>query len=106
MQRRQPPAGAANPITQGGAIQRDALASEDLRLSIQWQVVAVFVDQDMRQQRFGGHTAVDRAVRCRRLHDRLPTGAARVARSVRHSDAEVCRQVIQHLGAVVADQMQ
>jgi hypothetical protein len=34
MQRRQPPAGAANPVAQGRTIQRQALAREDLGLAI------------------------------------------------------------------------
>jgi hypothetical protein len=34
VQRRQPPAGAAHPGTQRGAIQRDTLAGKDLRLAI------------------------------------------------------------------------
>jgi hypothetical protein len=34
VQRRKPPAAAANPIAQAGTVQRDALAGKDLRLAI------------------------------------------------------------------------
>jgi hypothetical protein len=71
MQRFQPPAGAADPVAQRGTIQRHALAGEDLRLAIQWQMVGIFADQDMRQQRLGRHAAVYRPVWCGRLHDGL-----------------------------------
>ena len=45
MQRRQPPAGAADPVAQGGTIQRHALTGEDLGLAIQRQMIAIFADQ-------------------------------------------------------------
>ena len=54
MQRRQPPAGAAYPIAQGGTVQRHALPGEDLRLAIQRQMIAEFVHQHMREQGLGG----------------------------------------------------
>ena len=68
MQRRQPPAGAANPIAQRGTIQCDALAGEDLRLTIQRQMVAVLADEHMRQQRLGRHATVNGTLRRRRLY--------------------------------------
>ena len=36
--------GAADPVGQGGAIERDALAGVDLRLAIEWRVVGIFGD--------------------------------------------------------------
>src|SRR4051812_21964045 len=51
IQRLQPPAGASDPVAQSGTIQLDTLAGEDLRLAIQRQVVGLFVDQNVGQQR-------------------------------------------------------
>ena len=45
IQRRQPPAGAAHPVAQRRAVQRDALACQHLRLPIQRQTIAVLADQ-------------------------------------------------------------
>ena len=84
----------------------DALAGEDLRLAIQRQVVAVFVDQHMRQQRLGRHAAVDRPLRRRRLNDRFLAGPAAIARPADHPDPQLGRDVVQHLGPVFADPMQ
>ena len=106
VQRRQPPAGAAHPGAQGGTIQRHTLAGEDLRLAIQRQMVGVFVDQHMRQQRLGGHAAVDRTLRRRRLHDRLLAGSAAIPRPADHADPQLGRHVVQHLRPVFADDVQ
>ena len=38
-----------NPIGQGGALQIYAIAFEDLALAIEWQVIGVLADQDVRQ---------------------------------------------------------
>ena len=49
-QRFQQPCCLADPIGQGGALQIDAVALEDLPLAIERQMVGVFADQHMRQQ--------------------------------------------------------
>lgn len=46
-----PPAGATDPTGQRGTRQIDAVASEDLRLPIQRRVIAIFADEDLRDQR-------------------------------------------------------
>ena len=106
VQRRQPPAGAPDPVAQGRAIQRDPLAAEDLRLAIQRQMVAVLVDQDMRQQCLGRHAAVDWPLAGGCLHDRRLAGATAIARPTGHADPEVGGDIVQHLRAVFADQVQ
>jgi hypothetical protein len=106
VQRSEPPAGAPHPIAQRGTIQRHALAREDLRLAIQRQMIGVFVDQHMRQQRLARHAAVDRSFRCRCLHDRLFTGPAAIARAADHSHPQLGGHIVQHLRLVFADQMQ
>ena len=106
VQRRQPPAGAARPGAQGGTIQRHTLAGKDLRLTIQRQMVGVFVDQHMRQQRLGGHAAVNRTFRSGRLHDRLLAGSATIPRPADHADPQLGRHIVEHLRPIFADDMQ
>ena len=78
LQRLQPPAGAADPVRQGRAVELDAVAGEDLALAVERQVVAVLADQHMGQQARARHALGDRPLRCRRLVDR-PAGPAAVA---------------------------
>jgi len=106
VQRRQPPAGAAHPGAQSGTIQRDTLAGKDLHLTIQRQVVGVFVDQHMRQQRLGGHAAVNRTLRRWRLNNRLLAGSATISRPADHSDPQLGRYVVEHLRLIFADDVQ
>jgi hypothetical protein len=106
VQRRQPPAGAANPAARCGTIQRHALTGEDLGLTVQWQMIAVPADQHMREQRFGRQATVDRTIRRGRLHDSLLAGPAAITRPADHSHLEPGRDVIQHLRAVFADGVQ
>jgi hypothetical protein len=47
------PGGAANPIGQGRAVQRDALAGIDLGLPVKRQVIGVFGDQHLGHGRLG-----------------------------------------------------
>ena len=106
MQRRQPPAGATDPIAQGGTVQRHALPCEDLCLAIQRQMLAELVDQHVRQQRLGCHAAVDRPLRRGGLHDGFLAGPAAITRPADHPDPQLRRDVVQHLGPVLADQVQ
>lgn len=131
MQRRWPPAGAAQggsqvspsllacqrfasaaygtgskPVAQGRTVQRHTLAGEDLCLAIQRQMVAVFVDQHMGQQCLGRHAGVDWPLGSRPLHHGFCAGPATIPWPAGHPDPEVGRNVIQHLAAVFADQMQ
>jgi hypothetical protein len=106
MQRRQPPTSAANPVAQRRTVQRHTLAGEDLGLAIQWQMIAEFVDQDLGEQSLGGHAAVDRARGRRCLHHGFLAGATSVTRPADHPDPDLGGNVVQHLGAIFADQMQ
>ena len=106
IQRLQPPAGASDPVTQGGTIQVDALAGKDLRLAIERKVVSIFVDQHVCEQRLGRQAAVDRPFRRGRLHDSAFACPAAIARAADHLNPKLRWNVIKHLGAVLADHMQ
>jgi hypothetical protein len=69
-------------------------------------VVGIFVDQNVGQQRLGRQATVDRPFRRWRLHHRAVARPAAIARAADHLNADLCRDVIQHLGAVFADRMQ
>ena len=51
LQRLQPPAGAADPVGKGRAIQLDALARKNLALPIERKMIAVLGDQNMARPR-------------------------------------------------------
>jgi hypothetical protein len=53
-ERPQPPAGLADPVAQGGAVELDALPGQDLALPVERDAVAVLRDQYLDQQRLGG----------------------------------------------------
>ena len=100
------PAGATHPVAKRGTIQRHALAREDLRLAIQRQVVSEFVHQHMRQQRLGGHAAIDRPLARGRLHDGLFAGPAAISRPADQPDPKLRWNIVQHLCPVLADLVQ
>ena len=79
LQRLQPPAGAADPVRQGRAVDLDALAGEDLALPIERKMIAVFGDQDMGEKTRAGEALGDRLFRSGGLVDG-PTGPAPIAR--------------------------
>ena len=86
---------------QHGAAKLDALAGEDLALPVQGQVVAVFVDQNMGQQRGRSHAPFDGQRRHRFLNHGLTNPAAeRRAHVPDHPEA--ARDIIQDLGHVTA----
>ena len=66
-QRPQPPAGLADPVAQGGAVELDALPGQDLALPVERDAVAVLGHQHLDQQRLGGQAAGDDARRRRLL---------------------------------------
>ena len=106
VQRSQPPTGPANPVAQRRTIQRHTLASEDLRLPIQRQGVAVLADQNLSQQSLGGQPAINRTLRGWRLNDSPFAHPAAIARPADHAHPQLGGDVVQHLGAVFADPMQ
>ena len=106
IERRQPPARTSHPGTQRRTIQRDALALEHLRLAVERQRITELADHHMRDQRFRRHAAIDRPLRRRRLHHGALAGAASIARPAHHLHAQLGRNQVELLGAVLADHMQ
>ena len=68
-------------------------------------MIAVFVDQHVRQQRFGRHAAIDRTLGRGGLAHRLFAAPAAVARPADDADTQLGRHVIQHFRTVFADHM-
>jgi len=95
--------GAADPIGQGGAIERDARPSVDLRLAIEWRVIGIFADQHMRDQCLGRNAVLDQPLRRRRLHHLAGASCAGIFGAARHDHLELCRDHIEPLCDVLAD---
>ena len=105
-QRLQPPCRPAHPVRQGGAVEMDAVALQDLGLAVQWQTVVVLRHRHLGQQTFGRQTAGDGAVRRRSLHDRLGAAPAAVERAFGDPDAQAQRHGIEALGLLDTDLVQ
>ena len=60
----------------------------------------------MRHQCFSCHAAIDRPLRRRRLDYRILAGTAGVARTAHHLDAQLGRNLVEHLTPVLADHVQ
>src|SRR2546427_3633723 len=91
MHRPQRESGAAYPVRQGGAIERDALACIDLRLTIERRVIGIFGDQHMRDQRLGGNAVLDQPLQRRRLHHFASADLAGIFGTARHDHLELRR---------------
>src|SRR3546814_2226320 len=81
LQRRDAP---ADPVGQRGAADLDALPREDLRLTVKRKVIAVFVDEHIRDQCLGWQAAGHHMCRCRRLVHAVGAAAAGI-RSEEHT---------------------
>ncbi|MBU6498763.1 MAG: hypothetical protein KGQ40_09570 [Rhodospirillales bacterium] len=103
VQRFQPPAGPSHPVAECGTIELHTVPGEHLRLAIQRQVIAVFADQHVRDQRLGGHAAIQGTLRGGRLHHRALAAPAAIFGPADYPDPERGRRVVQHLGTVFAD---
>jgi hypothetical protein len=101
----EPPACAANPARERRAAELDAVTVEDLRLPIEWKVIAVFADQHVREQRGRRQTASDQPLRRAGLHN-LVTDSAGVFGPGRAHDAKLSWYPIQHLADALTDQME
>ena len=97
--------GAPDPIGERRAIERDALASVDLRLPVERKVVGVFGDEHLRDEVVRRQAALDEPRRRGRLYDRLASPAG-VSRPPHHQHAERRRHDVEALGDVLADPMQ
>ena len=106
IERLEPPARTSDPGAERGAVERDALALEHLRLAVERKRVTEFADHHMSNQRLGGHPAVDRPLRRRCLQHRVLAGAARITRAADHLHAQLAGDDVELLGAVLADQVQ
>ena len=96
---------APDPVRQRRAVEIEPVASVDLALTIQGQVVAVLGHQDVGQKPWPGPAALDRARGQGRLHEALasPAGEARPRDAVHH---EAAGDVLQLLGDVLAQASQ
>jgi len=65
-----------DPSGQRRAIEINSETRKDLRLPVQRRVIAVFADQDLREERWRRQAACDRALRRRRLRYRSASAAA------------------------------
>lgn len=105
-QRRQPPCSPPNPVGERRAVRRNALPRIYLRLAIERQVVGIFADEHMRDQRLGRQPALDDAMRRRSLHWRRIASAASLARAAGHQHAKRGRDDIKPFRDILADDMQ
>ena len=105
LQRLQPPDGSANPVRECRAIQLDTVPRKDLALSVQWEVIAVFGNQNVGQQSGSGQAFGDRALRGRSLVDR-PAGATAKTWSADTDNAQPRRHVVEHLADALADEVE
>src|SRR5215470_12757541 len=105
VQRVEPPACAADPCGQRRAIEINAETRKDLRLPVQRRVIAIFADQDLREQRRRRQAACNRALRSRRLRHRSASAAA-IFGAANADDTKLRRHPIQHLADAFADRVQ
>jgi len=65
----------ADPVGHCGALEIEPFPGIDLALPVEWQVVGILRDEDMREQARAGATAFDRATGKRGLVEPVTTGA-------------------------------
>lgn len=93
-----------NPAPHARAVERDAVACGDLRLTVQRGMVRVLGNEDVSQQARVGNAALDRQTRHRRLREVIAAGADALA-SDRADHLEGGRDASELLGNVFADQL-
>ena len=93
--------GAPDPVREGGAVEIEPAAGEDLALAVQGKMVAVLGDQDVGEEPRPRPTPLDRPGWQRRLHEALatPAGEARPRDAV-HDEAP--GDVLELLGDILA----
>lgn len=91
------------PSLQGRSIKLDALAGVNLRLPVKWDVIGVFSDHYLRDQRFGRKAALDNPCGSLGLHNRAFAGTAAIARPACHQHAERRRHDVEAFGDIFAD---
>src|SRR5690606_11034351 len=95
----------SDPVCQRRAAELDAFPSIDLRLAVQWQVIAIFRDEHMSKEPGAGEPLRNRPARRGRLHD-LRTTTARELRPHMTDYAQLTRNVLEHLRDVLAKRLQ
>ena len=98
--------GTADPVGQGGSVELHALATVDLGLAIERQVICVFADQHMRHRRLGGHTARDQPRWRGRLDDPIRARAAGIFGTAGDDDPELGGHDIQPFRDIFPDAVQ
>ena len=93
----------ANPIGQDRAVQIEAGPRQYLALTIEWQMICIFANQNMGERPFGWQAAHDQMGRRWRLGHSVGAGPARIFRTHGDNNAQLCRHYIQPLCAVFAD---
>ncbi len=97
--------GFADPDDQGGAVEIEALAVEDLALAVKRQVIGILADQDMGQKARPGAAALDGARRKRRLDEAFAAGAGQPGPDDPVHD-EAAGDILEFFGDVFADPVQ
>jgi hypothetical protein len=101
-QRRDQRRDLADPRRHGGPIELDAFTRVDAGLPIEWEMVAVFADQNVRQQARSSLAALDRQRWHRALHHTL-AAPARERRADVPNYLEMAGDVIENAGDILAD---
>ncbi len=101
----EPPARAADPTGESRPFNLDTMAGEDLRLPVQRQVVAIFGDQYLCEQRRRRQSTCDRTLRRGCLVDRA-AGTTTIFRAADAHDTELSRHPVEHLANTFTDGMQ
>ena len=97
--------GITDPERQCGALDRDALAQQNLSLAIERQVPGIFGCQDIGHHRLGRQPALDQPLGRRRLDGRLFAGPAGIFGTMCDDHAELGRDHVQPLRRLLADHM-
>jgi hypothetical protein len=93
----------ADPIGQHAAAKLEPGPGIDLRLAIEGQIIGIFRDQHMGQQRLGGQGPLDQVGRCRGLGHGTGAAAAGIFRPDGHHHPELGRGNVEPLAAVFPD---
>lgn len=106
MHRSQQEGGAADPVSQGRAIKRDALPRIDLSLPIQRQMIGVFGDETLRHRRLGRQPALDQPCRRDRLHHPVLAGPTGIFGPTHDKHAELGRDDVESFAHILANPRQ
>ena len=97
------PGGAPHPVGQRRPVEIDALASVNLGLPIERQVIGVFGDKHLNDRRLGRNAACDQPRRRGLLQNNPLAGPTSIFRSPHHEHAELGGDDIELLAHILAD---